>query len=74
MPLLVAEIVSKEYYVNMARAWFFQTAITKQKEAILPYIAEQKLDKWTHNKTIQKCIESYRISDDDKKLLKEMKL
>lgn len=74
VPLLVAEIVSKEYYVNMARAWFFQTAITKQKEAILPYITKQKLDKWTHNKTIQKCIESYRISDDDKKLLKEMKL
>lgn len=74
VPLLVAEIESKEYYINMARAWFFQTAMTKQKETVLPYISEQKLDKWTHNKTIQKCTESYRISDDDKKLLKEMKL
>ena len=74
VPLLVAEIQNKEYYVNMARAWFFQAAMVKQKDTILPYITEQKLDKWTHNKTIQKCTESYRISDEDKKLLKEMKL
>ncbi len=72
--LLVAEIKSEEYYVNMARAWFFATAVAKQREASLPYLAEKKLDKWTHNKTIQKCTESYRISDKDKKTLKEMKL
>lgn len=72
--LLVAEIKSDEYYVNMVRAWFFATATAKQKEKTLPYIKEKKLDKWTHNKTIQKCTESYRISAEDKKLLKEMKL
>lgn len=71
---LVAEIRNKEYYVNMARAWFFQTAMTKQREATLPYLTGRKLDKWTHNKTIQKCRESFRISDSDKELLKEMKL
>ncbi len=72
--LLVAEIKSDEYYVNMARAWFFATATAKQKRKTLPYIKKKKLDKWTHNKTIQKCTESYRISAEDKKLLKEMKL
>lgn len=72
--LLVAEIKSDEYYVNMARAWFFATATAKQKRKTLPYIKKKKLDKWTHNKTIQKCTESYRISTEDKKLLKEMKL
>lgn len=72
--LLVAEIKSEEYYVNMVRAWFFATAMAKQREKTLPYLTEKKLDKWTHNKTIQKCIESYRISDEDKQLLKEMKL
>lgn len=71
---LVAEIQNKEYYVNMARAWFFQTAMTKQRNYVLPYLKDKKLDKWTHNKTIQKCRESFRISDSDKELLKEMKL
>ncbi len=71
---LVCEIESEEYYVNMVRAWFFATAIAKQREKTLPYLEEKRLDKWTHNKTIQKCIESYRITKEDKKLLKEMKL
>ena len=72
--ILVAEIENKEYYVNMVRAWFFQAAMAKQRESALPYLKNNKLDKWTHNKTIQKCRESFRISDSDKKLLKEMKL
>ena len=72
--LLVAEIKSEEYYVNMVRAWFFATAMAKQRGATLPYLEKKKLDKWTHNKTIQKCTESYRISDKDKVFLKEMKL
>ncbi len=71
---LVCEIKSEEYYVNMVRAWFFATAMAKQREKTLPYLEEKRLDKWTHNKTIQKCIESYRITKEDKKLLKEMKL
>lgn len=71
---LVAKIKSEEYYVNMVRAWFFATAMAKQREKTFPYLSEKRLDKWTHNKTIRKCVESYRISDDDKTLLKEMKL
>ncbi len=72
--LLVAEIKSEEYYVNMVRAWFFATAMAKQRDKTLLCLAEKKLDNWTHNKTIQKCTESYRIPDEDKALLKEMKL
>ena len=71
---LVCEIESEEYYVNMVRAWFFATAMAKQRGATIPFLEEKRLDKWTHNKTIQKCIESYRITKEDKEKLKEMKL
>ena len=55
-------------------AWFFATALAKQYEATLPFIEKQKLDSWTHNKTIQKAIESYRITDEQKAYLKTLKL
>lgn len=73
-PQLVAEINSDEYYVNMMRAWYFATALAKQYEKIIPYIEEKKLDVWTHNKTIQKAVESRRISEERKLLLKTMKI
>ncbi len=69
----VQKIKSDEYYINMMRAWYFQTAMTKQRKTVIPYFTEKKLDKWTHNKAIQKCIESYRIADSDKELLKALK-
>ena len=65
-PEKVAQIRSEEYYVNMMRAWYFATALAKQYEKILPFIEEQKLDIWTHNKTIQKAIESYLITPEQK--------
>lgn len=71
---LVANIKSKEYYVNMMRAWYFATALAKQKEVAIKYIEDKKLDDWTHNKSIQKAVESYRISDKDKKYLKTLKV
>ena len=70
---MVAEIRSKEYYINMMIAWYFATALAKQYESVLPYIEEKRLDSWTHNKTIQKSVESYRITDEQKKYLKSMK-
>lgn len=70
----VAKICSEEYYLNMMVAWFFATALAKQYEATLPFIEKQKLDSWTHNKTIQKAIESYRITDEQKAYLKTLKL
>ncbi|AFM41428.1 putative DNA alkylation repair enzyme [Desulfosporosinus acidiphilus SJ4] len=71
---LVAATRSDEYYVNMMIAWYFATALAKQYEASLPYIQEQRLEKWTHNKTIQKAIESYRISDEAKAYLRTLKV
>ena len=70
----VAEIRSDEYYVKMMIAWYFATALAKQYDATLPYISEKKLDKWTHNKAIQKAIESYRVTDEHKAHLKTLKI
>ena len=70
---MVADIKSEEYYVNMMIAWYFATALAKQYDSTLPYIQEKKLDKWIHNKTIQKAIESYRISKEQKEYLKTFK-
>ena len=70
---MVAEVKSKEYYINMMIAWYFATALAKQYESVLPYIEGKRLDSWTHNKAIQKSVESYRITDEQKKYLKSMK-
>ena len=69
----VAKIRSDEYYVNMMTAWFFATALAKQYEAALPYIEKNKLDVWTHNKSIQKAVESYRITPEQKEYLRTLK-
>lgn len=62
----LTEIHSQEYYVNMMLAWYFATALAKQWEATLPYIENHRLDKWVHNKTIRKAIESFRVTDEQK--------
>ena len=64
---------SEEYYVRMMTAWFFATALAKQYEAALPYIEEGRLEKWTHNKAIQKAIESFRVNTEYKTYLKVLK-
>jgi hypothetical protein len=71
---LVANVQSEEYYANMMIAWFFATALVKQYEATLPFIRERRLEKWTHNKTIQKAIESYRTNDATKAYLRTLKV
>lgn len=73
-PEKVAKIRSKEYYVNMMRAWYFATALAKQYEAIFPFLEEKRLDAWTHNKTIQKAIESYRITQEQKAYLRTLRI
>lgn len=70
---MVGKIQSGEYYVNMGRAWYFATALGKQEAATLSYLLENKLDAWTHNKTIQKACESFRISPELKALLRTKK-
>lgn len=72
-PAMAAEVRSDEYYVNMMIAWYFATALAKQYDTIIPYIREMRLDVWTHNKTIQKAVESNRITPDQKGYLKGMK-
>ena len=73
-PKKVAEVKSDEYYVNMMRAWYFATALAKQYDQIIPYLEEKRLDTWTHNKTIQKAIESYRITPEQKSYLRTLRV
>lgn len=70
---MVAGVESEEYYVNMMIAWYFATALAKQYEATIWFIEQEKLSPWTHNKTIQKAVESYRISSEQKAYLKTLK-
>ena len=70
---MAAGVRSGEYYVNMMTAWYFATALAKQYDAALPYIEQHRLDDWTHNKAIQKAIESYRITPEQKDYLRTLK-
>ncbi len=69
----VGELQSKEYYVNMMIAWYFATALAKQYETSVSYFEEGRLDRWTHNKSIQKAVESYRIPEERKAYLKTLR-
>ena len=70
---IVSDVKSDEYYVKMMVAWFFATALSKQWEAVIPYIENKVLDDFTHNKAIQKSIESRRITEEQKNYLKTLK-
>ena len=72
-PEMVAAIRSDEYYVKMMVAWYFATALAKQYDTVIPYIEHESLNVWTHNKTIQKAVESYRITKEQKEYLKTLK-
>lgn len=69
-----AKVKLDDYYAKMMVAWFFATALTKQWDATIPYIEKAKLEPWTHNKTIQKARESYRITDEQKSYLNTFKI
>lgn len=62
-----------EYYVNMMVAWYVATALAKQYEAALPLLAENRLPEWVHNRTIQKAVESRRISAERKAYLRTLR-
>ena len=72
-PQRVAKIRSDMYYVKMMQAWYFATALAHQYEQILPFIENNVLDEWTHNKAIQKAVESYRVTAEQKEYLKKLK-
>ena len=67
---MAAAVQSQEYYVNMMIAWYFATALAKQWDATVPYIEQHKLSDWVHRKTVQKAVESYRITPEQKEYLK----
>lgn len=73
-PKMVLTILSEEYYVKMMIAWYFATALAKQYKSILPFMENKCLEKWIHNKAIQKAIESYRISNEQKEYLRTLKI
>lgn len=73
-PKMILSIHSEAYYVKMMIAWYFATALAKQYRAILPFLEEKSLDEWTHNKAIQKALESNRISDEQKNYLRTLKI
>ena len=74
MMYLVAKVESNEYYIRMMIAWYYATALAKQEEAALAVIRQKRLEKWTHNKAIQKAIESRRIGDEIKALLRTLRM
>lgn len=67
------EIRTDEYYVNMMTAWLFADSLVYQWDTTIKFLQEQKLDIWTHNKTIQKARESFRITPEQKEYLKTLK-
>ncbi|MBQ6540327.1 MAG: DNA alkylation repair protein [Oscillospiraceae bacterium] len=73
-PEMAAAVRSQEYYVNMMTAWYFATALAKQYDTAVTYIEGQRLDKWTHNKAIQKAAESYWVTPERKAYLKSLKI
>lgn len=73
---LVAAIDRPEYYVNMARAWYYSFALVKQPEATLPLFERRPiaLDAWTHDKALQKARESRRTTPEQKARLQALKV
>lgn len=69
----VAEANREHYYVKMMVAWYFATALAFQFESALPWIQEMRLEPWTRRKAIQKALESYRISDAQKSILRALR-
>lgn len=69
----VAAVQTEEYYLRMMVAWYFATALAKQYDVVLPYLQQHRLPQWTHNKTIQKAVESYRITPEQKDYLRTLR-
>ena len=70
----VAQVESGEYYVQMMMAWYFATALAKQYDETLPLLTEKWLNPWVHNKTIQKAVESRRLTNEQKQYLKTLRI
>lgn len=71
---LILSVKNNDYYIKMMKAWYFATALAKQYDSALKILQSNRLDQWAHNKTIQKAIESYRISEEKKEVLRNLKI
>lgn len=71
---IMANIHTEEYYINMAIAWYYSFALIKQYQSVIPLFEAKRLDKWIHNKSLQKAIESYRIDKETKDYLRSLKI
>ena len=69
----VSKVKSEEYYIKMMVAWFFATALAKQWAATIPYLEQHRLCDWIHRKTIQKAVESFRLTDGQKETLRSLR-
>ncbi len=72
-PETAAAIRRDEYYIRTAVAWYFATALAKNYEEVLPYLAEGRLDPVTHRMTVRKACESRRISPERKAYLRTLR-
>lgn len=71
---IIGDLNREEYYINMAVAWYYSFALIKQYEKTIPIFEGKNLDKWIHNKSLQKAIESYRIDKETKDYLRSLKM
>ena len=71
---LVLNVKNNDYYVQMAMCWYLSFALIKHWDETISIFESKKLNKFIHNKSIQKAIESYRLSDEKKRYLKELKI
>lgn len=72
-PSVVAKVSVDDYYVRMMQAWYFATALAKQYPAVLPFIQNRNLEPWTHRMSIQKAVESRRLTDEQKNELRSLR-
>lgn len=70
---IIDSIISEDYYVKMAIAWLISVTFVKDKEFIMEYLKNNHLDNWTYQKSLQKIIESNRVSVEDKEVIRKMK-
>lgn len=61
------------YYVKMAVAWALSFCFIKQREKTLTFFQHNNLDNFTYQKALQKTVESNRVCDEDKLLIRQMK-
>ena len=75
IPALLARYDTDSYYINMAIAWYFSVALVKHYDEVIGLFRTRAIvNPWVHNKSIQKAVESYRISDERKAYLKSLKM